>query len=166
VRTAARSPAWSVRSWASRAAALAGALAAALLLAACGGGEGEPGFRDKALEISDRVVALRQDVDRSVAGVERAGDRENERTFRALTARSVAIERDLGRLDAPGDADDAVEDLERAVRRGSGNLRQVAEASGYRDPTGIASAVQRLRSESRGIDGANRALRGLLAPER
>jgi hypothetical protein len=158
-----------VRSWASSAAALLAAamlVAGAALAAGCGGGEGEPNFRGKALEISDRVVALRRDTDRAVAGIERTSDRELERTFRALTARSAAIERDLDRLDAPDDADDLVQDLERAMRRGSGDLRQVAEASGYRDPTGIASAVQRLAADSRGIDAANRALRGLLAPER
>lgn len=134
------------------------AVAIAMLgVAACGGGDGES-FEDDFPAMSDRIVALGEDVGNTIETADSASDRELAEEFDDFAQRLGNLRQELEDLEPPEELTEEREDLVSAMGGVRTSLEEIADAAKDRDPEAAREATLELVERSNDLRDAREAL--------
>jgi hypothetical protein len=141
-----------------RPAALAVLLLTVLGVAACGGDGEEDEYGDEFPRLSQRIVALGEDVGEAVETASDSTDEQLAAEFAGFAEDLGALRRDLDELDPPDDLADEQDELTAAMREVRNSLDDIASAAEQSDPDAARQATMELIQRSAELRDARRAL--------
>jgi hypothetical protein len=141
-----------------RLAALAVLALTVLGVAACGGDGEEDEYGDEFPRLSQRIVALGEDVGEAIETAGRSTDAELAADFEGFAEDLGQLRRDLGELDPPEDLADEQDELTAAMGEVRDSLDDIASAAEQSDPEAARQATMELIQRSADLRDAREAL--------
>jgi hypothetical protein len=122
-------------------------IVAALALAACGGGS-EDDYREEFGPLSDRLVALGQQVGDTIEMAGESTDRQLADDFDEFAQQLGDLRGELEDLDPPDDLDKEHDELVEVMGEVRGSLEDIAKAADEQDPDAARTATEELVQQS------------------
>jgi uncharacterized membrane protein YccC len=139
-------------------AALAALALAVLGLAACGGDGDEDDYGDDFQRVSQRIVAVGEDVGEAIETAANSSDEQLAEDFQGFAEELGELRTDLDELDPPEDLADEQEELTTAMGEVRESLDDIATAAEQSDPEAARQATMELIQRSADLRDARRAL--------
>lgn len=141
-----------------RIASLAVALAACLLLAACGTDADPKAFKEGYTKQKAPLKAVRQEIPKTLAKGEKGTNAELQKHLMPLVNRLKAIDKKLKALKPPREAEGKQQELTKGVDFLRGDLQRLQNALFKHDTSNARSAKTEIKSDSTRIEVAEEAL--------
>lgn len=146
----------------TRIASLAAALAACLLLAACGGADKKAFKTDYEKQVT-ALKAIGNDVAQTLTSAKGKSDKQLEAKFAELANRTKAVNVQLKAPTPPSDAEQPLHDLIASVDQVTNDLRRIQQAAGLHNANSARSATQKLVRDSQGLKSNRQKLDKIVA---
>ena len=140
-------------------AALAPAVAVAVVLAACGGGDDSEQFRKDYNAAVERLSKVNTQIGQATGGAAAQSNQRIAKEFSRIADTAERTRKKLSTLDPPDDAKDEYDQLLSSLERGIHDLRDVADAARHNNVKAAGEAVRSLAKSGQRITMAEDALR-------